>query len=236
MYEPCGTREQVKQLHAVWDRLDVDNSGTVELHELKRFADRSVVQDRRISLMGPMAAFVTSTSPEENTKIIAKMCDRLTLYMVGRKTLTLSVEDFIEFLWPCAGPQERQTMKNWYDEFAVSNARWCVPAPEVCPPSKLKELKAVFRHFDKDRVGIVSVDELISVGLLHREMAKAGTELNLDEFFTMMCPTGFRPDSTAETGTTRDGERILLDHRLGCWRLENVDGIPGFPGDAHHAG
>jgi len=123
-------------------------------------------------------------------------------------------------------------MKAWYDELVISNARWCVPAPEVCPPSTLRELKAVFRHFDKDGLGVISVDALIRQGLLHREMAKAGGELDLASFITLMCPTGFRPDPTAEIGTTRDGERILLDHRLGCWRLENVDGIAGFPSEA----
>jgi hypothetical protein len=212
------------------DRFEADNSGSYDLHELSHLADRSIVQDRRISQ--PVAAFVASASSEESTKNIAKLRERLTLVLVGRRTCSLSVEDFISFLWPGAGTQEIQKMKTWYDEFAISNARWRVPAPEVCPPSTLRELNAVFRHFDKEGRGLVVVDELVNQGLLHREMAKPGSELDLAAFTTLMCPTGFRPNPTAETGTTRDGERILLDHRLGCWRLENVDGIPGFPSEA----
>jgi len=235
MYEPCGTKEQIKQLHVTLDRLDADNSGSIDLHELRRLADRSIVQDWHSAQAGPVASFVASASSEENTRLAARMCERLTLALVGRRTTALTVEDFIRFLWPFAGLQEFQTMTTWYDEFVSSTARWCVPAPEVCPPSTLRELKAVFHYFDKDGHGRVSFDELVNQGLLHREMAKAGSEVDLVTFFTLACPAGFRLDPTAETGTTHDGERVVLDHRLGCWRLENVDGIPGFPREAFAA-
>mmetsp|Transcript_37482 Transcript_37482/g.74351 ORF Transcript_37482/g.74351 Transcript_37482/m.74351 type:complete len:665 (-) Transcript_37482:15-2009(-) len=248
LYETCGTRDQVRQLHAFWDRLDMDSTGSLEQGEFRRALERMLTEpfplqqkDRRLSATetkntagnrkeewqqpDALAAFISS--PEDATRQALKLCDKISLaHASGRKSFTIDVEGLMRLIWPCADLQELRTMKAWYDDIALRNSRWCVPAPEVCPLRKMEELMAVFRYLDKNGSGIICVEELISQGLLHRETQKkhleASMELDVGAFCALLCPTGYRADSRAETGTTKEGERVLLDRRLGCWRFEEV--------------
>eukprot|EP00415_Alexandrium_ostenfeldii_P001225 UN1225 len=156
---------------------------------------------------------------------------------LSAKRSVLSIEDMMRFLWPCAGVPELKQMKAWCEELVLSNARWRVPTPKVCPPSQVEELKAIFRYFDKDNHGAISTEDLVRAGLMDRDTARkcfnavdgdGSGELVLAEFCEIMCPTGFRANSRAETATTKDGERVLFDRRLQCWRLEDRNGRSGL--------
>jgi hypothetical protein len=245
-YDPCGTKDQVRQLHAFWDNLDVDGSGSLELVKFGRAMERMFtgppmpqVQMRRPSkssvqsntagigteeLQQPTALAALRSSPEHVTRLVSKLCDKISLAHAVDYRTEIAIEDLMRWVWPCAGEQELQTMHAWYDDFARRSSRWCVATPDVCPPCKMEELAAVFRFTDKHGRGKVSLEELMNQGLLHRDMQKKqpGSLVDLDEkaFCALLCPTGYRADSRAETGTTKEGERVRLDHRLGCWRVE----------------
>jgi hypothetical protein len=246
-HDPCGTKDQVRQLHAFWDRLDVDGSGSLELVKFGSAMERMFVvppvpqgKMRRDTTsehpntggigteewQQPTGLAALVSSPEHVTRFVSKLCDKVSLaHAVGHRT-EIAIEDLMRWIWPCAGEKELQTMKVWYDDFARMSSRWCVATPEVCPPCKMEELAAVFRFADKHGRGKVPFEELMNQGLLYGHMQKKQPEslAELDEkaFCALLCPTGYRADSRAERGTTKEGERVQLDHRLGCWRLEEA--------------
>jgi len=248
LYEAIGTKEQVRLVYTVWDRLDTEGNNCVDFQEFRQLAERLANdwrQDRRPSVQGnaprredglQMALLGTGT-PEDNARFVAKLCEKLGQTLVAKKS-TVCIEDIMRFLWPCAGVPELKQMKAWCEDFALSNARWRVPTPKVCPPSRVEELKAVFRYFDKDSHGAISSEDLVRAGLMDRETAwkcfnavdgDGSGELEMPQFCEIMCPTGFRANSRAETATTKDGERVLFDRRLQCWRLEDTSGRSGLP-------
>lgn len=248
LYEPIGTKDQVRLLYAIWDRLDSEGANCVDFQDFRQLAERLVNdwrQDRRPSVQnsaprredGLQMAFLGAGTPEDNARFVAKLCEKMGQALNVKKN-TMSIEDAMRFLWPCAGVPELKQMKAWCEDFALSNARWRVATPKVCPPSRVEELKAVFRYFDKDAHGAISSEELVRAGLMDRETARkcfnvvdgdGSGELEMGEFCEIMCPTGFRANSRAETATTKDGERVLFDKRLQCWRLEDTSGRSGLP-------
>jgi len=157
--------------------------------------------------------------------------------LLGRKS-SFAIEDVMHLIWPCASISNVRTMKSWCNTVQhVATDQQLVPAPPVLPGVDFDGLSSVFRQFDADGSGKVSVRELMKNELIYEEQAnqlvrnfdrdKDG-ELNMLEFCELMCPAGFRAHKSSKVAFLSDGSRILLDENVDCWRTED----PGFKIDA----
>jgi len=245
--EKVGTKHQVHCVHSLWDKLDDDASGFVDMSEFKAFVDtamkrigdlknelaRSALDGVKPNLScshGFSLEYFQSGTTEENAKFAAKMCDRLQQALLGKKE-TFVLEDLLRIVWPCSTNADLKVMRAWCRENAIS--AWRSPTPRKLAKDELEALSAVFRFFDNDSSGSVTIEELILSGLMDKETATrymaevdgpdGDGELNMMEFCELFCPTGFRAHSRAEKGTDETGQRLVFDERVGGWRLEDMD-------------
>mmetsp|Transcript_66992 Transcript_66992/g.122179 ORF Transcript_66992/g.122179 Transcript_66992/m.122179 type:complete len:695 (+) Transcript_66992:141-2225(+) len=240
-YDTIGSREQVRQLFNIWDRMDSDNSRQVDFPEFRAFVDRCATDrgqshERRNSFSGGPAekkeaifAFFQNNSQEDNIKFASKLVEKVAAVLMSKKPFFV-IEDMMRLIWPCSSVEDLKKMKQWCEEFALTNAKWRVPTPKVLSANELEALSAVFKYFDKDGSGTVTAEELVHSGLLDREqasryMAEIDTngdgEMALNEFCEMMCPNGYRATTSSMIGTDDAGRRVVLDEKLGGWRRED---------------
>lgn len=238
-YDTVGSREQVKALFNIWDRMDSDNTNRVEFQEFRVFVERSATDrgqghERRNSLSGApekkeaIFSFFQSNSQEDNLKFAGKLIEKVASVLMSKKSFFV-LEDMMRLIWPCSSFEDLKKMRQWCEEFSLTNAKWRVPTPKVLSASEFEALSAVFKYFDKDGSGTVTAEELVHSGLLDREQASrymaeiltdAGGEMTLNEFCEMMCPNGYRAALTSMIGTDDAGRRVVLDEKLGGWRRE----------------
>merc|ERR1740121_1400778 len=138
----------------------------------------------------------------------------------------------MRLIWPCSAIPDIKQMKLWSKEFMNAAVKARVKTPPTLPASELEGLCSVFKHFDQDASGELTLDELIEQGLIYEEQKEQylrdwdrdgdGT-LSLLEFCEMMCPAGYRAHEKALKGSKSDGTRVYFDRNLGGWRMENFD-------------
>lgn len=248
--ESIGTREQVRALHNLWQRLDNDGSGRVDIGEFRALAEpymkdmlSGVSPDSTMDGATPWvlaaAAFPELRSPEDMPRFVSKLSDRLAQLLLGKKS-SFTVEDMMRLIWPSAQISDLREMRRWTQEFLRAARRRRVEPPPVLPEADFEGLCSVFRYFDEDGSGEVLMDELVSRGLIYEDQAdsyfrqwdKNGDGvLDLLEFCVMMCPNGYRAHSEARIGTRLDGTRIIFDPILNYWRLEDDEGDAGYAED-----
>eukprot|EP00927_Polykrikos_kofoidii_P040418 TRINITY_DN34557_c0_g1_i1.p1 TRINITY_DN34557_c0_g1~~TRINITY_DN34557_c0_g1_i1.p1 ORF type:complete len:629 (+),score=98.81 TRINITY_DN34557_c0_g1_i1:76-1962(+) len=232
-----GSREQVKMLHGLWNNLDDDRSGYVDITEFRTFVEQAMkdiiaAKSERRQTTAPcfsMAVFEHGTL-DENRKFGQKLCDRVGHALLGMKT-TFVLEDMMRIIWPCCTASDMKTMKAWCNEIELT--AWRAPTPRHLSSEEFDALAAVFRYFDNDGSGSVTVEELVGSGLMDKEQAHAcvmdaggadeDAELSMLKFCEMFCPTGFRAHSKAKVGTDQKGRRLVYDERLKGWRPEDKD-------------
>lgn len=240
LYERCGTREQVAMLYSLWDRLDLENTGLVPLADFKQLMERMVVEsnkrqeERQRSADGkpPLSSpyiplwFLGPLTAEDRSRFAARLCGKVQ-QMLNRNALV--IEDLMRLLWPCAQLHDLETMKLWCVEAAQCSPKWRVFTPRPMAREDLESLTAVFKSYDADGSGEVSLEELIRGGLLDSETADAfiraadadgSGELSLQEFWDLFCPSGARPTEASTLAFDADGTRIAYDARIGGWRVE----------------
>lgn len=236
--EKVGTKAQVQLLYTFWGKLDDDKSGSVDIKEFKLFVDHAM-KDITDGHSKVRSAFAISAfkdgSAEENATLARQLCDRVGQALLGRKSIFV-VEDLMRIIWPCSRSQDIKLMKGWVNEFELTT--WRTSTPKQLPKEEFDSLAAVFRFFDDDGSGSVTIDELIHSGLMDKEQAHkivmeadgpdGDGELQMLEFCELFCPTGFRAHSKAKVGTDEQGRRVVFDDRMSGWRLEEMD--PGKAG------
>lgn len=108
-----------------------------------------------------------------------------------------------------------------------------VKTPPLLDAAELDGLISVFRHFDDDNSGEVSLEELVEKGLIYEDQSEAYFEewdangdgcLNLLEFCEMMCPAGFRAHPNAKIALQADGAKLVYGPQ--GWRLAKLAGTP----------
>merc|ERR1740121_1387235 len=227
--ESLGTQEQVIALFNLWSRLDEDGSGRVDMKEFRNFADKQMKQrlEDFIDLQdqadeaGPkpeLAMFGGHLSPEEAVKFSSKLCDRLGSLVMGKKS-SFVIEDMMKLIWPAATVNDMKEMWRMFSDFRRGDKNR-VKTPPLLPASELNALFAVFRHFDGDRSGKVSLEELVENGLMYEDMATDifrdwdrdgdGT-LDRYEFAEMLCPSGYLAHPKAKLASLKDGTRLVFD-------------------------
>merc|ERR1712232_338814 len=115
-------------------------------------------------------------------------------------------------------------------EFKRLTRKTQVRTPQLLDPAEFEGLCSVFRHFDVDGSGEVSLEELIVKGLIYADQMEAykkDWDVNGDscfdmyEFCEMMCPLGFRAYPESKVGTQKDGSKVRYDSHIDGWRLES---------------
>mmetsp|Transcript_5726 Transcript_5726/g.10206 ORF Transcript_5726/g.10206 Transcript_5726/m.10206 type:complete len:703 (-) Transcript_5726:87-2195(-) len=234
-YESIGSKQEVFQLFGMWRKLDDDNSGRVDIGEFRAFAESYMTQ---MMAMGDSengnsphmedSQFRMQGTAEENMKFISKLCDKLAQLLLGKKS-SFVIEDMMRLIWPCSQISDIKQMKQWCKELASQAQQQRVKTPPVLSAAECEGLASVFRHFDDDDSGSVSIEELIGKGLIYEDQVDSylldwdrngDGVLSLTEFLEMMCPSGYRATQESTVGTLPTGQRIFLDGRTGLWREE----------------
>jgi hypothetical protein len=239
--ESVGTQEQVVALFNLWSRLDEDGSGRVDMKEFRQFAEKHMKQrledfvDLRdqadeASARPELAMFGGHLSPEEALKFSSKLCDRLGGLVMGKKS-SFVIEDMMRLIWPAATVHTMKEMWGMFRTFKRGDKNR-INTPPLLPASELNALFAVFRHFDGDSSGKVSLEELIESGLMYEDMAtemfrdwdRSGDgQLDKYEFAEMVCPSGYLAHPKAKLASLKDGTRLVFDEQLDCWRAMGSD-------------
>lgn len=238
--EPIGTKDQIKMAVDAFTKISSDAQFGVT--ELRAHVEKICQDLRRAQALKNFPVWETaavtafcnpSQSLEDNIKSLQTMCERVSTALFGRKAY-IEAEDVIRSIWPCCGLPELKSMRTWWEELLVDKASWRVPTPEVITEEELESLRAVFRFFDHDGSGGVSVNEFISSGLIDKEYAEkliaehdadSSECLEIMEFCELFCQNGFRCHAQSLKGTTAEGQRIIYDQRVRGWRLEEADAL-----------
>mmetsp|Transcript_9213 Transcript_9213/g.20436 ORF Transcript_9213/g.20436 Transcript_9213/m.20436 type:complete len:715 (-) Transcript_9213:102-2246(-) len=226
--EAIGSKEQVKILYNLWQKLDEDNSGRVDLGEFRTYVEKNI-KDRMLQLGVDMSQLGVrqngGTVAEDAPKFISKLCDKLSQALLGKKS-SFAIEDMMRLVWPCANAVDMKVMKQWCKEHAVACAKTRVRTPPILDPADLEGLRSVFQHFDEDRSGEVTFEELTMKGLIYEDQVEAFVRewdrngdgaLDITEFCEMMCPIGWRASVESKIGSQKDGTRVVFDANSGGW-------------------
>jgi hypothetical protein len=233
-----GSRTQVNQLYAFWCKMDHDRTGFADMNMFRHFVDTAMRDltdgTSRVRNCFAAAAF-KDAPPQENNSFVIKMIERVSTAVVSKKP-TFVIEDMMRVLWPASRMQDLRTMKAWCNEMELTT--WRTATPTLLPKQDFDALAAVFKFFDNDQSGSVTLEELLLSGLVDKEQAQKliqeadgadgdGT-LDMIEFCEFFCPAGYRAHSEARIGTDDAGRRLVYDERMHGWRLEEMD--PGKAG------
>eukprot|EP00929_Paragymnodinium_shiwhaense_P053009 TRINITY_DN26543_c0_g1_i1.p1 TRINITY_DN26543_c0_g1~~TRINITY_DN26543_c0_g1_i1.p1 ORF type:complete len:811 (-),score=201.87 TRINITY_DN26543_c0_g1_i1:189-2621(-) len=231
--EAIGSQEMVNQLLRFWKRVDNDGSGRVDIGEFRTFAadelrTRLTVLAESAHNLPPELMNVGSDPIKDMAKYISKVVDKLAQAILGKKS-SFVMEDVMRVIWVGAGPQECKQMTRWVKEFEKTQASARVGSPPVLSRDEFEGLCGVFRHFDDDNSGEVTLEELVLKGLIYqdqiedyrREWDRNGDgTFDMLEFCEMMCPLGYRAYPASKVGTREDGTRLAFDALMNGWSVE----------------
>jgi len=241
----AGEKEEVAELLRFMRRMDKDGSGKVDLGEFKTIArealrERIAVQDEVHKATWHVKADTIPTwlnlgcDPiKDFHRYLSRFVDKLATSLLGKKG-NFTMEDILRVTWPLAtGPDIRAMIRMCGDiEREVERAR--VSTPPIVDHTEYDGLRSVFEFFDEDGSGEVSLDELVTKGLIYADQTDAYQRdwdrngdgaFNMFEFCEMMCPMGFRVHAKSEIGTQTDGTRVVYDEKLKGWRYLTDDDL-----------
>lgn len=245
-YENIGSKEDMIKLCEAWDKIDLDNSGKVDMMELRSFSGRLMIDvvaanawSSTIGVSGKtllevsgaqrLTGWLGITAPEERAKFAQRLCERMGTVLLNSRKPHFALEDVMRLIWSCSSIDDLKQMREWCTEANLVRDKYRAATPPVLPQAEKSALQAVFAFFDKDGGGSLSVAELIMSGLMDRDYAKrfvaevdqdGSGEIDVDEFCQLMCPNGFRAHENSDTGSTPLGESIRFDPGSGTWRLK----------------
>jgi len=244
--ETMGSKEQVRELTKLWKRIDEDASGRVDIGEFRNFAQEEFKEILCPSSLTPSVmdadkavAQIPTEAPEwlnvgvdpvkDMPRYICKVVDKMSLALLGKKS-SFTLEDILKVIWPNAGSSEYRAMSKMFKEYGRQSLRTRVKTPELLHPLEFEGLCSVFKHFDDDSSGEVSLDELVAKGLIYADQKEAYRRewdrngdgcFDMFEFCEMMCPLGMRAYEKTRIGSQKDGTKVIHDISLGIWRLES---------------
>mmetsp|Transcript_85928 Transcript_85928/g.164409 ORF Transcript_85928/g.164409 Transcript_85928/m.164409 type:complete len:281 (-) Transcript_85928:8-850(-) len=234
-HESIGSKKIISVLFNVWAKLDADGSGRCDIHEFRSFAEQHLRTKQNVEA-GKQAGFPEPHGDQEAqddpSRFIHKLCERLEKLLLAKKS-SFVIEDIMRLVWPCATIIDIKTMKQWCHEQQIEATKSRIQAPPVLPRAEFDGLCSVFKLFDCDGSGELSLSEMIKHGLIDEDRieeyeewikSKPNGALDMYEFCEMMCPAGFRAMQQSIVGSLPDGRRVCLDQRLGCWKqVEPID-------------
>lgn len=205
------TKEEVVTLYKVWLKLDDNDSGRVDVGEFRAYCAKL-----------------------ENPKFGEKLLQTF----LGKKS-SFGIEDVFRVVWPYATPEQGQVMKGWIQEWVTLAKR--VKTPPILPTVALEALYESFRFMDTSGDGNVTVEEMVSSGLVEPEQAErymkefdtsGDGEMDMREFCEMLCPAGFRAFPDSKSAVDTDDNVVIYEDNYG-WRIRPP---PGAVGDQRGGG
>jgi len=251
-YECRGSKEEVNALFRLWQRLDKDNSGRVDIMEFRTFAEMNL-REKMEAIMAPSTraaskgfkkrctranlgqlAWSQVSSLEEIPEFVSRLCGKLAVLLLGKKS-SFIMEDMMRLIWPCAQQKDLKVMRLWCRDYLCTDDAKRMKTPPLLPQADFQGLCSVFEFFDEKRTGTIRLEDLVNKGLIYEEQASdyfkqwdrnGDGRLDLLEFCEMMCPMGFRAHAGAESGSTLDGTRVAYDRQLQFWHInERADEV-----------
>jgi Ca2+-binding EF-hand superfamily protein len=233
-----GTRDEVFLLYRTFRGLDEDDSGRVDITELRSYAERHLadsfeqMDDDALRLLNSIAPGVMTMSmwieatAAERTHLMTRLCEKISRLLLGKKS-SFALEDAMKLIWPNALRSELNEMQQWCKEFAEDSMRRELP-PTVLDAVEFEGLCSVFRHYDQEKAGALSFGKLVSTGLIRLDEVDAFRQdwdkdgnglLDMSEFCDMMCPVGYRACERSKIGSKADGTRLIFDPKFAGWRV-----------------
>lgn len=251
-YEHIGTQEQVCTLYNLWQRIDADNSGRVDMTEFRAFAAEHLESKFKAGLSDIISTpnvpvmwhTLRASWCEDRDTVLARLCEKVEVQLLGKKS-SFIIEDMMRCIWPHAQQTDLKTMKTWCQEHVGEAARSRVLSPPALTKQDFEDLCIVFRHYDDGESGEILFDALVEKGLIYADQIETCKKdwdrngnglLDMLEFCQMMCPVGYRASQESTIGTQKDGKRVVFDKQIDGWRLDGHTGAgscrpstcPGF--------
>jgi hypothetical protein len=230
-----GTKDQLCMLLSFWRALDDDQSELVDLAEFRECVEHRLCAHYK--LLSPeellaMPAWAKKTPSEEACndlpRFISRLSGKVALHLFGKKSL-FSLEDLMKMIWIHAGPSDVQTMKACFREISEEKAKVKVNPPPVLDKLEYHRMCEVFKFFDVEHSGKLSLGMLVSLGIIYVEQVEQTRHewdsngdgvIDMFEFCEMMCPLGFRATQQSLVGTLEDGRRVVYNSSGGYWQLD----------------
>jgi hypothetical protein len=240
-----GNEVQMKKLVSLWEDLDDDRSGNVDMIEFRHCFEpklRKRFSDLKPGQVLPIWA-TPSNKASELTKFVTRVSDSIARHLFSKqKCVVLDedlpnqsfyLEDMLELLYPDANPADLKNVRAMFGKVTkdIGVTRTQVKPPPVLRAHEYKELCAVFNHYcDNDK--LLSFKDMVAQGLIdHHQGREMSHEWDLDginskllnstRFCEVMCPSGFRATAESITGSTEDGDRVVLNPVTGHWDFRN---------------
>jgi len=244
-YESYGSKEMVNALQTFWTKLDNDGSGRVDIGEFRNFAADEI--EKRLlgeakegegkpkpeagkEVLFPDCWAVGVDPSKDFQKFITKLVDKIAVAILGKKS-SFVLDDMMRVIWPFAGQGECKLMCRWCKEFEKNAASSRVRTPPILDPDEFEGLCSAFKHFDEDGSGEVTLEELVTKGLIYADQVEqyrkewdrnGDGSFDMNEFCEMMCPLGYRAYPQSKIGSAKDGTRLEFDGVIGGWRCETA--------------
>lgn len=198
--QKCGTKEEVMQLHKIWNQMDEDGSGDVEFQEFLIFFSRSKA-DRLLGMR--CVKYLVGKCHED--------CDE------DATPGGCRIEDMMRLIWLKAEKDDLIKMMNWFKE--AEYEKDSVPAPQLLPEKKRRQIMDNFElSFDETGCGRIQWTDLQDTGLMDGAMVrdlreKYGAESSVfvgqDAVLEILCPNGYRAHAGVTSVVDKEGNLLV---------------------------
>lgn len=197
--QKCGSREEVVQLHKVWDQMDEDGSGDVEFQEFISFFSRNKA-DRLLGMR--CVNYLIGKAKDEGAEERETGC---------------SIQDMMRLIWLRATDEDVAQMMHWFNEAEYHRDE--VPTPPLLSKRKRREILENFPALQGSPTGKVSFQELLESGFVDEVTLKGLREhfervgpwdlLTERDLLEMMCPRGYRAHVDVRTAVDLQGRPLV---------------------------
>eukprot|EP00747_Dinoflagellata_sp_TGD_P210556 gnl/TRDRNA2_/TRDRNA2_83821_c0_seq1.p1 gnl/TRDRNA2_/TRDRNA2_83821_c0~~gnl/TRDRNA2_/TRDRNA2_83821_c0_seq1.p1 ORF type:complete len:620 (+),score=101.24 gnl/TRDRNA2_/TRDRNA2_83821_c0_seq1:253-2112(+) len=200
LLQVCGTRQEVMQLHKIWNQIDEDGSGDIEFSEFLSFFNKN--KGDRLLGMRCVKYLVGTMHEAESTSEQATGC---------------SVEDMMRLMWLGAEPQHIQQMMTWFREGEFQRQR--VSTPPLLSKRKRRQVLENFPQLCKSRNSTMKFSDFMLSGIIDDDKAQElleqfgkseYDEITEDDILEMLCPNGYRAHANAKMAVDTDGRSLTF--------------------------
>jgi hypothetical protein len=219
IHEQVGTAKQNKEFFEFWIQADPHLHGSADYSDFQ----------------------VALHNLESSAQVHRVHSMKITSLLINRHSGLVTMKDVAEAIWPeITSSRIAEIWEHCEIEQEKVTRRVGVAEPPVLAEEDRVALERVFSDLDKDNMGYVSFEKLVSaqdycmlpiiddVDNLKRYMAEWGSSesgcITLEQFLLMMCPAGFRALDSSNVATLESGAAITRSN-TGTWYIQDEDEI-----------